>query len=149
MKRFMDSLAEAADFFRTIPHLDDHSHGDEVKIYLQDSILFQSNVLLFLFRSEKEKMEDLPKNNPLLTDEQREILDRIEENISGYIGRLHQTGSAAFAEAAASMSEVAVSLKTISGQLAERGGALAILADEFETLGGKTGKAAEEIARQG
>jgi AraC-like DNA-binding protein len=143
MKRFMDSLTEAADFCREVPQPDDQPRLMEMKGYLLDSILFQSCVLLFLYRSEKEKMGAQPKRGSLLTDAQQEILDRIEENISGYIGRLHQTGSAAFAEAAASMDEIAASLKTVSGQLTEHGGALAILADQFETLGDKTGKAAE------
>jgi AraC-like DNA-binding protein len=146
MTRFMDSLTEAADFCRTIPQLENPPRMMEVNEYHLDSILFQSHVLLFLYRSEKEKLGAQPTRNSILTEEQSEILAQIEENISGYIQKLHQAGSAAFAEAGTAMGEIAAGLKTVSAQLAEHGGALLILAGEYEALGEKTRKVAATAA---
>ena len=125
---FSNSLRETLGFFDSLARQDPAPTKQSNAKFLQD-ISYQGNILLFYLRGEVEKL------GQFLSAEQKAAFADIDDNIDGFI-RFAQsvTDDNAFRQSAIKLLSISKSITEQADQLYEHGGAVRLLAAEFNGL---------------
>lgn len=136
LRIFVDSLEAASDFFRTIIKPENNPPMERsTKKHFTD-IAYQGNILRFYTKGEIEKMGALLESGGILSDDQKASFRQIDCKIDAYIKTaLATSDESAYRTIGDMILDVASDLNREAENLGQHGGAIKMLAEQFDGLG--------------
>ena len=138
VRRFADSLAETAEFCRSLAGPDGASPAERKAEWHFSDIARRSSVLRFFIRGEAEKLGLHLQSGGLLDEEQKVALLAIDGMIDdGISAALEAADASAYASIAGRLDAIADTMSREVTRLSTYGGAVEMLAAEFGRLSGR------------